>query len=604
MARFFNFNEDYVGLPENEAWQRIYEYGKNLMPIKERNVQKIYNKIFSKKTKTIREGILKKINTERLVPGDIIILNKGQIIPVDGIVLEEDTFEVNQDIVPTGEEFKNKEPRRMVYQGTKVVSGTAVIEAVRTGDATYLGLIIKKIDRKNKLKISFGRRLHTNTNIIGMFGLIMLIFGTIFAFITGKGDFIARLSEAGYSGLLLFVSSVPVGAFILAILKILMQINITKKSNLAINGWDTLLRAEKTSVICIDDRFLTRNYEKYVQRLYKAGIRIVVISDKSEQKLKEMVVEAGICDQNVLTVSGKEIEKMTEESLEQVLYDAVIFFDMNKVSKNKVIESFENLGIKTISVGDEISDLVSIENSNIGICTHGEKKSLEYNFSAGKISGFNFTSIYSLIKGSLLVKNYTNQYIKLSLIFHLPIILSLLVALLSGISLDVFYFQTLMSILVLIPLLLVLSNKDYSDDELFKLKERTETFTIDCIKCATIGTIIGVLGIGVFKFLELLGFSDLLSINTVLVVFVLLYGGIVFFSRRNTLKNNEKVKMPKEEKIIEKQLKEENVVIKEETKKEEKVVKKEPVKKEKVVKPKKMKESKQKRMEEMKDNIL
>ena len=40
MARFFNFNEDYVGLPESEAWQRIYEYGKNLMPIKERNVQK------------------------------------------------------------------------------------------------------------------------------------------------------------------------------------------------------------------------------------------------------------------------------------------------------------------------------------------------------------------------------------------------------------------------------------------------------------------------------------------------------------------------------------------------------------------------------------
>lgn len=603
MAKFFNFIEDYVGLPESEAWQRIYEYGKNLMPIKERNVQKIYNKIFAKKTKTVRDGMLKKINTDRLVPGDIIILNKGQVIPVDGVVLEEDTFEVNQNIVPI-EEFKNKESKRNVYQGTKVISGIAIIKAVRTGDATYLGSIIKKIDRKNKLKISFGRRLHINTNIVGIFGLIMLIFGTIFAFITGEGDFVTRLSEAGYSGLLLFVASVPVGAYILAILKILNQINITKKSNLNINGWDTLLRAEKTSVICIDDRFLTRNCEKYVQRLYKAGIRIAVISDKSEQKLKEMVVDAGICDENVLAVSGEEIEKMSEESLNEVLYNAVIFFDMNSSSKNKVIEAFEKLGIKTITVGDNISDLVSIENSNIGICTHGEKKSLEYNFSAGKISGFNFTSIYSLIKGSLLVKNYVNQYIKLSLIFHLPIILSLLVALLAGISLDTFYFQTLMSILVLIPLLLVLSNRDFSDDELFKLKERTETFTIDCIKCATIGTMIAILGIAIFKLLELLGFSELLSINIVLVVFVLLYGGIVFFSRGNNLKLKEKIKTKKVKETLEEKAKEESIVIKEEPKKEEKIEKKETVKRERTVRPKKIKESKQKKMEEMKDNIL
>ena len=385
MAKFFNKN--YEGLPESEAWQRIYEYGKNLMPIKERNVQKIYNKIFAKKTKTIRDGILKKINTDRLVPGDIIILAKGQIIPVDGVVLEEDTFETNQDILPIEEEFKNKEASRVVYQGIKVISGTAVIKAVRTGDATYLGSIIKKIDRKNKLKILFGRRLHINTNIIGIFGLIMLIFGTIFSFATGSGDFVTRLSEAGYSGLLLFIASVPIGAAILVILKILKQINITKKSNLSINRWDTLLRAEKTSVICIDDRFLTRNYEKYVQRLYRAGIRIAVISEESEQKLRELVKDAGICEENILAISGKEIENMSEENLKQVICDAIIFFDMNKSSKNKVIESFEKLGIKTISIGDNISDLVSIENSNIGICTHGEKKSLEYNFSVGKISG-------------------------------------------------------------------------------------------------------------------------------------------------------------------------------------------------------------------------
>ena len=120
-------------------------------------------------------------------------------------------------------------------------------------------------------------------------------------------------------------------------------------------------------------------------------------------------------------------------------------------------------------------------------------------------------------------------------------------------------------------MLFLLSNRDYSDDELFKLKERAETFTIDCIKCATVGTMIGVLGIGIFKILEFLGFSQLLSINTVLVVFVLIYGGIVFFNRRNNSKSKEKLEKSKEKKISKEQIKEENiVVVKEELKKEEK----------------------------------
>ena len=148
---------------------------------------------------------------------------------------------------------------------------------------------------------------------------------------------------------------------------------------------------------------------------------------------------------------------------------------------------------------------------------------------------------------------------------------------------------------------MLLSNRDYGDNELFKLKERTETFTIDCIKCATTGTIIAILGIVIFNLLRIVGFNELIGINSVVVIFVAIYGGLVFLTRGKGLKNKEKEKLSKEEKIVKEQPKEESIVIKEEIKK---VDKKEPVKKEKNVKPKKVKESKQKKMEEMKDNIL
>ena len=46
MGKFFGFNENYEGLQDNEAWLRVYDKGKNLMPIKNNKIQRKYNNMF------------------------------------------------------------------------------------------------------------------------------------------------------------------------------------------------------------------------------------------------------------------------------------------------------------------------------------------------------------------------------------------------------------------------------------------------------------------------------------------------------------------------------------------------------------------------------
>jgi len=147
VAKISGFNKVYQGLSEGEAWQRIYEYGKNFMPIKERVLQKKYNGIFNKKTKVVRDGILTKVNTERLVPGDIVVLEKGDFVPVDGRVLEENTLEFDNEFIPEEKEFLGDLNSKVIYQGMRVKNGRAIVEAIRTGEATYLGGFVKKIKK-------------------------------------------------------------------------------------------------------------------------------------------------------------------------------------------------------------------------------------------------------------------------------------------------------------------------------------------------------------------------------------------------------------------------------------------------------------------------
>ena len=88
-----------------------------------------------------------------VVPGDVVLLSAGSLIPADGVVLEAHDFFVNQAVL-TGETFPVEkkvagvpakaslaERTNCVFMGTSVGSGTAQVLVVKTGKATVFGQI-------------------------------------------------------------------------------------------------------------------------------------------------------------------------------------------------------------------------------------------------------------------------------------------------------------------------------------------------------------------------------------------------------------------------------------------------------------------------------
>ena len=109
----------------------------------------------------VRDGNTHAIAVKNLVPGDLVLLAAGNLVPADGRVIEARDLFVNQSVL-TGEPYPvEKQPgeispgetdlqnaRNAVFMGTSVTSGTAKMLVCRTGNNTAIGQIAEYVGRQ------------------------------------------------------------------------------------------------------------------------------------------------------------------------------------------------------------------------------------------------------------------------------------------------------------------------------------------------------------------------------------------------------------------------------------------------------------------------
>jgi P-type Mg2+ transporter len=109
------------------------------------------------KTDVLRDGKPASIPADEVVPGDLVLLSAGSLIPADGLVIEARDFFVNQAVL-TGETFPVEkmpgvlpegaglaERTNTVFMGINVRSGNAKVLIVQTGLQTAFGQIANKL---------------------------------------------------------------------------------------------------------------------------------------------------------------------------------------------------------------------------------------------------------------------------------------------------------------------------------------------------------------------------------------------------------------------------------------------------------------------------
>lgn len=176
--------------------------------------EKLKNLVTTTATVIRKEKGSSEINFEEIVPGDIIHLSAGDMIPADSRVIQSKDLFVNQSIL-TGESMpveklahpvtnaENLSPLELTnicLMGTNIVSGTALVMAVNTGENTYFGAISKSITNK-RVETSFDKGINRVSWLLIRFMLVMvpLIF------------FINGIAKGNWFDAFLFAIAVAVG---------------------------------------------------------------------------------------------------------------------------------------------------------------------------------------------------------------------------------------------------------------------------------------------------------------------------------------------------------------------------------------------------------
>ncbi len=124
----------------------------------ERNAGRVVEKLqtlISLKATILRDGVAQEITSKQIVSGDVIILNAGDMLPADCLIIESDELYANEASL-TGESYPTRKEAGVLdekielakrtnclWEGTNIVSGNAKALVIQTGEETIFGSIAK-----------------------------------------------------------------------------------------------------------------------------------------------------------------------------------------------------------------------------------------------------------------------------------------------------------------------------------------------------------------------------------------------------------------------------------------------------------------------------
>lgn len=155
-----------------------------------RNIQ-LLGKNIEYKSPVLRNGVLRKIPSEDIVPGDIVMIEEGDRIPADGRILESSNLSINESAL-TGEsspveKSANRlvgttpllEQRNMAWLGSTTTTGSGTLLVTATGFRTHFGNLSQELQNVQRGSNPFLERISKLSKTLGIAGLIVVL--TIFS---------------------------------------------------------------------------------------------------------------------------------------------------------------------------------------------------------------------------------------------------------------------------------------------------------------------------------------------------------------------------------------------------------------------------------------
>jgi len=207
-------------------------------------------KLAAPAAKVIRDGRVQVINAELIVPGDITLLESGDRIPADCIILESNSLMVDESLLTGESAGVNKSiniKENKIFMGTVLLTGKCIAKVMDTGMKTEMGKIANMLQDIENEKSPLKLRLESLGKILVAICIIICAVVTVMGILRGQDKY-----QMFLLGVSLAVAAIPEGLAAIVTVALALGVSRMLRRNALIRKLPAVETLGCTSIICSD----------------------------------------------------------------------------------------------------------------------------------------------------------------------------------------------------------------------------------------------------------------------------------------------------------------------------------------------------------------
>jgi Ca2+-transporting ATPase len=285
------------------------------------------------KTIVVRDGRTMRIDTKKLVPGDLVLINAGEVVPADIRLIsvrdlflnessltgefapiEKHTKVIQEDVLVT-------EQKNMAWMGTSVVSGNGSGIVVATGSNTNMGQIATQLQATRDSETPLQHNIALLARYLAIIASIIVVI--VFLFGVWRGESITAMLILAVA---VAVSAVPEG--LPAAVSVSLAIGVERLLNRGglVRSIVTAETLGSTTVILTDKTGTLTKAEMVFKKAYVPGSGY---ASKGESALSALYLGA-LSSDVVLERLGKDKIKVNGRPMEKIIVENAIRLGLSK----------------------------------------------------------------------------------------------------------------------------------------------------------------------------------------------------------------------------------------------------------------------------------